>query len=141
MKRKIHWVSRHALSPAQERALKDLHGDVEVVHHQNVLFEDVDGVTSFVKEHSGFVYVVAGPQHTLHAMAWGCEFGVFANHHTKRQDGSFGLAAVYHVSQWWIDVVGEDGKRYSVNHPLLREVWVNPDPLSDRGESLKPVIG
>ena len=47
---------------------------------------------------------------------------VFENHPQKRQDGSFGLRAVYHV-----------------NGRELRKVWENTDPLGDQGEALMPV--
>lgn len=121
---KIYWVSRHDLSPAQEIAIRQLHGeDVEVIK-DSVVFSNIEGLTDYIRNHSdSFVYVVAGAAHYLHAALNGCRFGVFENHPQKRQGGSFGLAAVYHVNE---------GK--------LTKVWENPDPMSDKGETLISVV-
>jgi hypothetical protein len=120
---KVYWLSRHDLSPAQQQAIRDLHGeDVEVVKDPVVL-KNTEGLADYIRSHSdGFVYAVAGAPHYLYAALTGCRFGVFENHPGKRQDGTFGLAAVYHVG---------DGK--------LQKVWINPDPQSDKGEALIPV--
>ena len=120
---KVYWVSRHDLSPAQVSAIRDLHGeDVEVVKDP-VVFNTTEGLANYILDHSdGFVYAVAGAPHYLVAALAGLRFGVFENHPQKREDGIFGLAAVYHV----------DGS--------LKKVWVNPDPASDKGEVLIPVV-
>lgn len=119
---KIYWLSRHDLSPAQHAAIRDLHGEDAEVVKDPVVFSNTDGLADYIRSHSdGFVYAVAGAPHYLAAALAGLHFGVFENHPQKRQDGTFGLAAVYHVG---------DGK--------LVKVWVNPDPMSDKGEALIP---
>ena len=119
---RVRWLSRHDLSPAQKSAIRALHGDVEVVKDP-VTFKAESDLAEYIRQHSeDFVYAVAGAPHYLYAALEGCRFGVFANHPKKRQDGTFGLAAVYHVDR---------GK--------IKKVWVNPDPESDEGESLIPV--
>lgn len=120
---KIYWLSRHDLSPAQQRAIRDLHGEnVEIVKDPRTL-EDLEGLANYIREHDdGFVYAVVPAHMAIHAALEGYSFGLFANHPQKRADGSFGLAAVY-----W---VGEG---------RITQVWVNPDPMSDEGEPLVPV--
>lgn len=122
--KRVYWLSRHDLSPAQVQAVHDLHGeDVEIVKDP-VVFSNLEGLTNYINNHSdGFVYAVAGAPHYVHAALSGVHFGVFENHPQKRQDGTFGLSAVYHVG---------DGK--------ITKVWVNPDPESDTGESLTPIV-
>lgn len=86
-----------------------------------VVFSNTDGLADYIRNHTdGFVYAVAGAPHYITAALAGLHFGVFENHPQKRQDGSFGLAAVYHVSG------------------MLQKVWSNPDPQSDEGEFLSP---
>ena len=120
---KIYWVSRHELSPAQVRAIHDLHGEDAEVIRDPVVFAEPDGLQHYIVQHlDGFVYAVAGAPHYIAAALGHCRFGVFENHPARRQDGSFGLAAVYHV----------DG--------LMKKVWVNADPASDTGEALIPVV-
>ncbi len=128
---KIYWVSRHDLSPAQLSAIRDLHGaDLEIVKDP-VVFQSVEGLAGYIREHGdGFVYAVAGAPYYLHAALVPCQFGVFENHPARRQDGTFGLATVYHVT-----VVEQQG----IDFPVFMKVWVNPNPMSDRGESLIPV--
>lgn len=122
MIKKIFWISRHDLSPGQIQAIHDLHGDVEIVK-DSVVFETTEGLTDYIRQHSdGFVYSVAGAPHYIAAVLAGESFGVFENHPGRRQNGAFGLAAVYHV----VD-------------RLLKKVWINPDPESDEGESLVPI--
>ena len=87
-----------------------------------VVFLNTDGLADYIRNRpDSFVYAVAGAPHYITAALAGLRFGVFENHPQKRQDGTFGLAAVYHV----------DGS--------LKKVWVNPDPTSDEGEALIPV--
>ena len=124
-KRKIYWVSRHELSPAQKRAIYVLHGeDVEIVKDP-VVFEKPEDLANYIHSHSdGFVYAVAGAPHYLYAaLVEGCRFGVFENYPKKREDGTFGLAAVYHIN---------------CGQKKFQKVWVNPDPESDYGEPLVP---
>lgn len=126
---RVYWLSRHQLSPAQLRAIKDLHGeDVEIVH-EPITLEGDNGLLSAITERSdGFIYAVAGAHHILvAATCLGCRFGVFANHPAKRTDGQFGLAAVYHV------FTNTDA------HQDVHKVWVNSDPESDEGEALIPL--
>ncbi len=119
---KVFWTSRHDLSPAQVSAIRALHGDDAEVVKDPVVFSNTDGLADYIRNHAdSFVYAVAGAPHYITAALAGLKFGVFENHPQKRQDGSFGLAAVYHV----------DGS--------LKKVWVNPDPTSDKGEALIPV--
>ena len=121
---KIYWLSRHDLSPAQIQAIRDLHGEDAEVVKDPVVFANTEGLADYIRSHiDGFVYAVAGAPHYIAAALAGLRFGVFENYPMKRQDGSFGLATVYHVV---------DGS--------LKKVWVNPDPTSDKGESLIPVI-
>ena len=131
MAQKIHWVSRHELSPAQIGALKALHGEDAIIeHHKDVVFEGQSGLSSWLEANVGddeFAYVVAGAPHLLTAALDGYDFGVFENHPGKRADGQFGLAAVYHV-RWPYEGLAE-----------ITKVWVNPDPESDQGEALVPI--
>src|SRR3989344_1745550 len=95
---KVYWVSRHDLSPAQRRAIRDIHGEAAEVVKDAVTFTADDGLAEYIRHHAdGFVYAVAGQSHTLIACCDCLMFGVFVNHPEKRQDGQFGLAAVYHV--------------------------------------------
>lgn len=122
MRTKIYWLSRHALSPGQNKALADLHGEVEVTQVP-VNFDGDEGLARFVAEHrDGFVYAVATAVQYMTAMTRGTPFGLFVNHPAKRADSTFGLAAVYHVS----------------GNSITR-MWSNPDPASDTGEKLTPV--
>lgn len=120
---KVCWISRHDLSPAQKQAVSDLHGaDTEVVK-DSVVFTNTEGLADYIRTNAdGFVYAVAGAPHYLAAALAGLSFGVFENHPQKRRDGTFGLAAIYHVG-----------------NGTLEKVWVNPDPTSDKGEALMPV--
>ena len=121
---KIYWLSRHDLSPSQVSAIRSLHGEDVEIMKDPVVFSNTDGLADYIRSHcfDGFVYAVAGAPHYIAAALAGFPFGVFENHPQKRQDGTFGLAAVYHV----------EGK--------LEKVWVNPDPTSDQGEALIPVV-
>lgn len=119
---KIYWLSRHDLSPAQVQAIKDLHGEAVEIIKDPVVLSGMEGLADYIRQHDGFVYAVAGAPHYINAALGGFSFGVFENHPAKRQDGSFGLAAVYQIG---------DGK--------LTKVWVNPDPASDKGEALIPI--
>lgn len=120
--KKVYWVSRHDLSMAQVQALSDLHGDTAEIIKDPAVFNSTNGLCDYIRKHKdGFVYAVAGAPHYIAATLAGLRFGVFENHPKKREDGSFGLAAVYHV----------DGS--------LKKVWVNSDPMSDRGEALVKV--
>ena len=141
---RIYWLSRHDLSPAQMSAIRDLHGEDAEVVKDPVVFSNTDGLADYIRSHAdGFVYAVAGAPHYIAAALVGLRFGVFENHPQKRQDGSFGLAAVYHVD---VEIVHHDGRvcdylpltRASIRGSL-KKVWVNPDPMSDRGEALIPV--
>ena len=100
-----------------------LHGaDVEVVKDP-VVFQDHEGLANYIRQHSdAFVYAVAGAPHYLQAALSGLGFGIFENHPGKRQDGQFGLAKVWHVADFKLELV-----------------WVNPNPESDNGEALIPV--
>lgn len=121
---KVYWLSRHDLSPAQVRAVRDLHGEGAEVVKEPVVFSNTDGLADYIRSHSdGFIYAVAGTVHYITAALANLRFGVFENHPQKRIDGSFGLAAVYHIG---------DGK--------IVKVYANPDPLSDVGESLIPIL-
>lgn len=124
---KIYWLSRHDLSSVQVRAIRELHGkDVEVVKDP-VVFTAIDGLADYIREHrDGLVYVVAGTPHCIAAALAGSHFGVFENAPQKRQDGSFGLAGICLVNFPW---KGE-----------LEWAWINPDPASDEGEALTPVL-
>ncbi len=106
------------------QAMRDIHGDdVEVVKDPEKLL-NTEGLADYIRNHSdGFVYAVAAAVHYLYAALSGCKFGLFENYTQKRLDGSFGLAAIYHVG---------DGK--------LKKVWENPEPDSDKGEALIPVV-
>lgn len=121
---KIYWLSRHELSPAQRKAIRDLHGEDAEVVKDPVTFGVPEALVDYILQHAdGFVYVVAAAPHYISAALASCPFGVFENHPGKRQDGNFGLAAVYHVG---------DG--------MLKKVWVNSDPESDEGETLVSVV-
>jgi hypothetical protein len=120
---KVLWISRHDLSAAQVSAIRAIHGaDVDIKKDPAVLTNS-EGLADYIhKNPDAFVYAVAGAPHYIAAALAGLRFGVFENHPAKRADGSFGLAAVYHVV---------DGS--------LKKVWVNSDPMSDTGEALMPV--
>ena len=115
---RIYWVSRHELSPAQLQAIKELHGhDAEIIHDP-VEFGRFDELAGYIDcRPAGFVYVVAGGPHYIHAALSSRCFGIFENHSKKRADGMLGLRAVYHV---------KSGK--------IRKVWENINPESDEGE-------
>ena len=124
---KVYWLARHDLSPAQQVAIRALHGDDVEVIKDPVSLTGADGLAEYIRsKFDGFVYAVAGAVHYITAALEGLRFGVFENHPQKRVDGSFGLAAVY-----WVNYP-ETGK--------VTRVWVNPDPLSDQGEPLVPVL-
>lgn len=123
-RKKVLWLSRHDLSPAQVSAIRALHGENAEIVKDPVVFSDTEGLAEYIRSHSdGFVYAVAGAPHYILAAAAGLHFGMFENHPQKRQDGTFGLAAVYHYGD-----------------SSLKKVWVNPDPASDQGEALIPVV-
>jgi len=120
---KVYWLSRHELSPAQRRAIADIHGEDAEVVQEPVSFANERGLLEFCQSHNGsWVYAVASGVHYLRAALAGCRFGIFENWPAKRADGQFGLASVYHV----------DGGH-------MMKVWQNPDPNSDNGEPLVPV--
>src|SRR3989344_3849424 len=120
---KVYWLSRHNLTLAQKQAICDLHGGVVEIVTDSVVFTAFEELVDYIRSHpDGFVYAVAGAPHYIKAAFSGLRFGVFENHPQKRQDGTFGLAAVYHVGG------------------SLKKVWVNPDPTSDKGEALIPVV-
>lgn len=121
---KVYWLSRHALSPAQVSAVKLLHGDSVEIVCEAVSFTGLDGLKQAISERTdGYVYAVVPAHMSIAAALQGCAFGLFENHPAKRLDGSFGLASVYHVN---------DGQ--------IQQVYQNPDPESDLGEALIPVI-
>ncbi|MDO8436180.1 MAG: hypothetical protein Q7S82_02225 [bacterium] len=122
----VFWLSRHDLSPAQLQAIRDLHGEDAEVLKDPVVFNSIDGLAEYIRNHLfGFVYAVASGPHYIATALSGFHFGVFENHPQKRQDGSFGLSAVYHVN------VNDSSQ--------IEKVWMNPDPTSDKGEALIPV--
>jgi len=121
--KKVFWVSRHQLSPAQKQAISDLHGSDCQIEHLTIQFDSMLGLAEFISTHPrDIIYAVAGAPHYLAAALSGLKFGVFENHPQKRQDGVFGLKSVY-----WV-------RNYEI-----REVWRNSNPLSDNGEMLMPV--
>lgn len=123
MSEKVYWVSRHQLSPAQWRALRDIHGKDVVVVWEAVVFDEGSTLVDYIQHHrDGFVYAVASSDYVIDAALAGEPFGHFKNHPAKRQDGTFGLCAVFHV-------VGRE--------QIMR--WRNEDPLSDEGERLVPI--
>lgn len=112
---KVYWLSRHDLSPAQVASIRSLHGTDVVMVKDPVVFSETLGLADYIRQHDdGFVYAVAPASQYISATVAGLHFGFFENHPQKRQDGSFGLAVVYHV-------VGAK----------LKKVWINSDPLSD----------
>ena len=135
--KKIYWLSRHDLSPAQQQAISDFHGEVEVVKEAAV-FNSEAGLAEIIQaRRDGFCYAVAGAVHYLKAAEYGLGFGIFENHPAKRQDGSFGLKAVYHIEPYCTVPCG--GHEHGQPSFVVRKVWDNPDPLSDKGEALIPV--
>ncbi len=136
---KIFWLSRHDLSPAQVLAIRDLHGEDAEVAKDPVVFSNTDGLADYISNHSArFVSAVAGAPHYIAAALAGLRFGVFENHPQKRQDGTFGLAAVYHVLSV-SEIVGSHAGISEAGRCEMLKVWVNPDPMSDKGETLIPV--
>lgn len=120
---RVYWASRHELSPAQLQAIKDLHGEDVEIAKEEVIFSGIQGLVSFLIDHQdGFAYVVVPAHIAVYTALAGYSFGLFENHSLKRQDGQFGLAAVYHIQK----------KR-------IVKVWENPDPIRDVGEALIPV--
>jgi hypothetical protein len=123
MNNEVRWISRHDLSPAQRQAILDLHGEDAVVVKDSITLEGVYGIAEYVISHPGsFVYVVGSAEHYIAAALSGMRFGIFKNYPGKRQDGEFGLQAVFHVE-----------------NRTLSQVWVNSNPESDTGEALIPV--
>lgn len=110
MSKKIYWVSRHQLTPDQMQALREIHEDDIEVIHEPVVFRELDGLTRYIQSHQdGFVYAVAGAAQMISAATQCTDqnspgepyvFGVFENDPERRADGSFGVAAVYHVQSW-----------------------------------------
>ena len=120
---RVLWLSMHDLSEGQLVAIRVLHGENVEIVKDPVVFQDHKGLANYVRQHSeAFVYAVAGVPHYLYAALGGLQFGVFENHPAKRQDGTFGLAKVWHTANLQLELV-----------------WVNPDPESDNGEPLVPV--
>jgi len=103
--RKVRWVSRHKLTPAQEEAFKTIHRLVWGVECKQIIEEskvfradNPNALADFLKSHPDeFVYVVASSHHYISAVLQGCSFGVVVNHPARRKDGTFKLRAVYHV--------------------------------------------
>lgn len=123
MFQKVYWISRHDLSFGQMSAIKALHGEDAEVIKDSATLVGLDGLVQYVQSHlDGFVYAVAPFTQTIAAALAGCEFGMFENHPAKRVDGSFGLAAVYHI-----------------RNGQITKVWSNPDPMADEGEVLAPI--
>ncbi|MFH0912228.1 MAG: hypothetical protein V1807_01040 [Patescibacteria group bacterium] len=137
--KKVYWLSRHDLSPAQQQAIRDLHGeDVEVIKDP-VSLEGLSGLFKYILDHrDGFVYAVAPAHMILHAALYGLEFGMFENHPGKRQDGQFGLKSVWHVICHY-GGIGTKGPEADYVCAEVKEIWTNPDPMSDQGEILVPV--
>lgn len=136
---KIHWVSRHPLSPGQRQAILNLHGDVEIIHDP-VTFDGMTGLADYISQHSdSFVYAVATAAHYLYAASKTLEFGVFENHPARRLDGQFGLSAVYHCRNYWRQNPASytDGAGAVVSE--IERVWENSDPNSDQGDTLIPI--
>lgn len=139
----VYWLSRHELSPAQRMAIRDLHGDDTEIIRDPVVFESPDGLLDYIRAHmDGFVYAVAGASHYISAALEGAYFGIFENYPGKRADGTFGLAAVYHVvetkDEYALKTAYYSGG-YNPSPRILEKVWVNPDPESDEGEALVPI--
>lgn len=123
MKKKVIFVSRHELSPGQVNAIKALHGEDCEIDRDPHVFQGQDGLTEYIRSNAdAFVYAVAGSVHVLDAALNGASFGIFENYPGKRANGEFGLSAVYQVRD-----------------DQLVKVYENPDPMSDIGETLKPV--
>ena len=79
-------------------AIRSLHEEDTEVIKELVVFNATDDLADYIRNHAdGFVYAVAGAPHYLAAALAGLRFEGFENHPQKRQDESFGLAAVYHV--------------------------------------------
>lgn len=120
---KVLWLSRHDLSNGQLAAIRALHGENVEIVKDPVVFQSHEGLADYISQHSdAFVYAVAGAPHYLYAALGGLQFGVFENHPAKRQDGTFGLAKVWHIANRELELV-----------------WVNENPESDNGEALVPV--
>lgn len=126
---KVYWFSRHALSPAQQQAIRDLHGeDAEIVHDTGP-FADLNDCIWRIRRAAAAagtaVYAVL-PAHFAVALATAdVRFGMFENHPSKRANGQFGLKSV------WRTLFNDSLERTEVV-----EVWTNPDPQADCGELL-----
>ncbi len=136
---KVYWISRHDLSSAQQTAIRTLHGENVDVVKDPVEFSG-GGLAEYIRSHvDGFVYVVARLSHCMDVALKGCSFGFFENHPQKRQDGIFGLSAVYHVYMYpTTDCLDSRRNPKTVHFGFMEKVWNNPDPTSDVGESLTP---
>ncbi|OGF82438.1 hypothetical protein A3B18_03800 [Candidatus Giovannonibacteria bacterium RIFCSPLOWO2_01_FULL_46_13] len=142
--KKVIWLSRHDLSAAQVKALRELHGEDAEIVKESPSLNGPEGLLDFIEKTdkagygNTFVYAVAAAVHYISATIRGKPFGIFENHPQKRMDGSFGLAAVY-----WVNVNRNypcTDERMPAGHDSLRKVWVNPDPMTDFGETLIPVV-
>lgn len=122
--KKVFWVSRHPLSPAQLQAIGEIWGkDVEIVHDPVIFALHEDFLSYLVsRPENSFVYAVVPAHYAVIAACEHKEFGLFENFPARRQDGTFGLAAVWHVQE------GACVRR-----------WVNPNPSADQGDVLTPV--
>ncbi len=117
----VYWVSRHPLMPSQEEAIRDIHGYVGKIERKEVSFGlDPEALSNFlVRKQRGercFIYVVASSHHVLTAALNGLSFGVMVNHPQKREDGTFEVAAVYHVRDCRIEKVWPVKKEGDADH-------------------------
>lgn len=111
--KKIYWLARHDMSPIQLRAIKEIHGNVEI-KRINPVYATPVGLAEFIKLHAdGFTYAEASELQCLNAAIRGCVFGIFQERDQVLPDGSRDLTAVQHVS-----VTGSNC------------VWQNPEPAS-----------
>ena len=95
---KIYWLSRHDLSPAQTRAVRDLHGEDAVVVKDAVVFADADALAEYIRGHEdGFVYAVAGAPHYIAAALGYCRSGCSR---TTRRGGRTGASASPPCTTW-----------------------------------------
>lgn len=109
-KKRIYWVARHDLTEEQIEAIKEVHGDVEIIH-EDVRFTGARGLYDFIQEHQdGYVYSVASGIHYLFAFDKRAEFFIFEPYHNQF-DGP-NMKAIWHCKDVGLAKVWEDEKSY-----------------------------
>jgi len=114
---KIYWSSQNDLSSMQLSAIHAIHGEYVIIIKDQAVISSVFDLENYIKSHSdGLVYTADSGMQYIDGALSGLRFAQFVNHTERLEDGTFGLAVVYHV---------HDGSP--------KKVWVNNNPKSNTG--------